>query len=203
MRAWVAGVAALVGVLALIGTAGAAVTPAVPPAGAIDATGASVGFAGTVAGTVGSGAECAEALAAGTCSYFQLETVDAGLVEVSITWPAAGDPALESNVDLEVWECAPGCTQVAASAQDRGTTEAVRFEAAAGAMCEVRVVPVFAPAGGRATREPPGTSSAASRPPSWPVSASRSSGSTSRCRWTSTRRSTCSEAAGPRAVPGV
>jgi hypothetical protein len=146
IRTAVAGLAAVVVAVSVVGPATGAVTPAAPPAGTIDtAASPSTAFSGTVAGTVAGGAECADPVAAGTCSYFELETVDAGLIEVSIAWPAPADPAFESNLDLEVWECLGGCRQVAVSAQDRGAEETVQFQAAAGATYEVRVVPFFVP----------------------------------------------------------
>jgi len=145
----------------LAGNARAAFAPAAPPADAISTADPTTTFSGSVAGTTPSGDACVDVFPdmvfPGTCSYFELDTVDSGLVEVSIRWPVAADPLLASNLDLYVYECLtptrvmgvpvnpqPGpCTQIATSLRNSGTVEFAEFMAQAGAVYEIRVVPFF------------------------------------------------------------
>lgn len=138
------------------GTAFAATTPAVPPAGEINDAQTQTNFAGSVIGTVDVG-QCDDALATGTCNDFFLTTVTAQaerLVEVLITWPVALDPILESDLDLFVFECRfvvdpiLGAQQicdlpVTSSIQDRGNFERVTFAAQSGDKFRVLIVPAF------------------------------------------------------------
>jgi hypothetical protein len=136
----------------LTGNARAAFTPAAPPVDTISNADPTTIFTGTVLGTVPDGGACEFVPSLGTCSYFELETVDAGRVEVAIRWPAAINPVMGANLDLYVFECTgremltgvpTGCTQIAVSMRDRGSVEFVEFEADAGGLYQIRVVPFF------------------------------------------------------------